>query len=70
MNFDQVIQEKNRIVAIGWTGDYVVYLNVPRDEAIRRYEEHHELKISENSHITVDEFEFNDVFYAYEVSEI
>jgi hypothetical protein len=32
---------KNRLVVIGSLGNYRCYLNVPRDEAIRRYKDHY-----------------------------
>jgi hypothetical protein len=33
---------KNRLVVIGFLSSYRCYLNVPREEAIRRYREHYQ----------------------------
>jgi hypothetical protein len=33
--------KKNRLLALGYMGDYHCYLNVSREEAVRRYKEHY-----------------------------
>ena len=58
----------NKLIAIGYLGCQTVYLNVTREEAIRRYreadgmEEHEILKDD-----LITEFEFTDEFTAYAV---
>lgn len=54
---------RNRLIAVGGTGDYDVFLNVSREEAIRRS------RYAGNELATVREIEFDDEFWAYEVSE-
>jgi len=64
----------NKLIVIGWLGTRTVYLNVTREEAIRRYatdEMIPDLKkaaayIEENK--LLEEFEFVDEFWAYDVS--
>ena len=52
----------NRLVACGFLGMYRVYLNVTKEEAIRRYRE-----LDGEDPTNVQEVEFTDEFYAYEV---
>src|SRR3954447_8324008 len=33
--------KKNRLLALGYLGDYHCYLNVSHEEAVRRYKEHY-----------------------------
>ncbi len=59
---------KNRLISIGWMGVKQCYLNVPREEAIRRYladcpNEGPEV-VAEGY---IEEFEFDDEFGAYAV---
>lgn len=54
---------KNKIISIGMLGNYRNYLNVEKEEAIRRYEES-EGQISTADHIK--ECEFDDEFQSYD----
>lgn len=59
-----------RLIAIGYTGDRRCYLNVSREEAVRRYEESEGRPITDPTiHDTIQEFEFVDEFRTYEVWE-
>jgi hypothetical protein len=64
---------KNKLISIGWLGVKRCYLNVPREEAIRRYARD---EYDGNPGITdesltkdrlIEEFEFDDEFHAYDV---
>lgn len=57
----------NKLISIGWLGDQRVYLNVTREEAMRRYEESEDEPAEET---TILEFEFEDEFLAYDVSPL
>jgi hypothetical protein len=64
---------KNKLISIGWLGIKRCYLNVSREEAIRRFVRD---ECDGNPEITdetltkdrlIEEFEFDDEFYAYDV---
>lgn len=55
----------NRLIVIGEIGMKRAYLNVPQEEAIRRYREAH----PDETRITVQLVEFEDEFEAYEIWE-
>ena len=62
----------NKIISIGWTGEQRVYLNTPRDEAIKKfaaseinYQHCSEAEISD--YYTVKEFEFENEFSVYDI---
>jgi len=60
---------KNTLVVIGWLGMRQCYLNIPREEAIRRYcaaRDDDPANIENNPEGLVDEFEFTDTFSAYD----
>ena len=56
----------NTLVAIGYLGGMRVYLNVPREEAERRF---HEETGDYADDGAVKEIEFGDVFEAYDIWE-
>ena len=58
---------KNTLVYIGFTGDYSCYLNVPKDEAIKRYLIENDWVTQDEAEASTKEFTFVDEFYAYEV---
>lgn len=53
------------LVTIGWTGVQVAYLDVPVDEAIRRYREHEGMTPDEPLECPVVTFAFRDSFGVY-----
>lgn len=59
----------NHLITIGYIGIMRAYLNVPRDEAIRRFIESEESDI-ETAENTIHEFDFNDEFKVYSASSI
>jgi hypothetical protein len=54
---------KHTMVVIGWLGFKRVYLDVPPDEAVRRYRETE----GGDPPTDIDVFEFTDEFGAYDV---
>lgn len=68
---------KNKLITIGWTGTKRCYLNVPREEAVRRfvksemygYETTEEIALT-TAESLVEEFEFDDEFGAYDAWKI
>ena len=56
----------NKLIVIGWIGVKRCYLNISREEAIRRYEAAEGCSGIESTEL-IDEFEFEDEFGAYEV---
>ncbi|HEY9640146.1 MAG TPA: hypothetical protein V6C57_06660 [Coleofasciculaceae cyanobacterium] len=63
--------KKNTLISIGWKGDKRCYLNVSKEEAIKRYVESEGMttdKVIANDF--VDEFEFDDEFGSYAVYSI
>lgn len=67
---------KNKLISIGWLGIKRCYLNVSREEAIKRYVEEAENSILDDidEHYLVrndliEEFDFDDEFSAYDVGE-
>lgn len=60
----------NKLVAIGFMGDFQVYLNVSKDMAIRRYAARFELDETEVAECyDIREVEFSDEFCVYDVWE-
>lgn len=56
----KVIAVKNKLIVIGWMGGMTAYLNVSREEAIRRY-------TTENDDTySVKEIEFDNEFEVYD----
>lgn len=56
----------NKLVVIGWLGSQSCYLNVPREEAERRYRIEWEIEDDGLSlNYKVHEFEFEDEFETY-----
>lgn len=65
----------NKLIAIGSLGNFCVFLNLTREEAIKRYVESKENWQSCSIHDvelynSVHEVDFDDRFYSYEVGEI
>lgn len=63
-------KKKNTIVEIGYNGAAYAFLNMPKEEAIKRY--CHIEKISQeefdlNKNVHIREFDFDDVFGSYSV---
>lgn len=58
---------KHTIIAIGYVGGFVCYLDVPMEEAKRRYAERDEWPSLEEAEIEVVTFE--DVFGAYSIRD-
>ena len=52
----------NHLILIGWTGSKSCYLNVTREEALRRYMEAN----PEDEDPTIKELDFTDEFTAYD----
>lgn len=62
------MSKTNKIISIGWTGIKRCYLNVPKEEAIRRYCESDGISIDKfDEHDSIEEFEFIDEFGAYSI---
>lgn len=63
----------HRLVVIGWTGTKVAYLDVSRDEAIRRAVESGVIRATDlpniEAHNLIREIEFNDAFGVYSAWE-
>lgn len=59
---------KNKLVIIGWMGDNTCYLNVSKEEAVRRWKavnpESYEINVDSDD---VRELEFEDEFGAYDI---
>jgi len=58
---------KNKVIAIGFLGVQTCYINVDKDEAIRRYCKEND--IDEITDEPVKEFEFEDQFEVYDIWE-
>lgn len=61
-------QTKNTLISIGFTGIMRCYLNVPSEEAKKRYME--EERISEEdfeNSVSIEQIEFTDEFGAYAI---
>ena len=58
----------NKIIVIGFLGNRRVYLNVPREEAIRRWKTDEGDEDFKESLVT--EIEFGDEFCTYDVWEV
>lgn len=59
----------NRLVVIGFLGGKCCYLNVSKAEAIRRYEKSEEYIVGGGG-VNVEEFEFDDEFWAYDAAPL
>ncbi|MEQ1950961.1 hypothetical protein [Mesorhizobium sp. CN2-181] len=61
---------KNKLIVIGWLGVKQCYLNVSREEAIRRYVEKKDSSSVDETYLKqfdlIEEFEFGDEFSAYD----
>lgn len=51
---------------IGWIGNKRCYLDIPREEAARRYADSEEEHVAEFGHPEILTFEFTDEFRAYD----
>lgn len=60
-------RESNRLVVVGRTGDCRAYLNVPRDEAVRRFRRSDGW---DPAAYGVGEFVFDDEFWVYDASSL
>lgn len=60
---------KNKIISIGYLGSKKCYLNISREEAIRRYKIYHLICEDDELEdgIDIDEFEIEDEFEAYQI---
>ena len=58
---------KNRLVAIGYLGGFICYLNLSREQAIQRYLTDNEYMCQEITKLSIKEFDFTDRFEAYDV---
>lgn len=56
---------KNRLVLVGMMGDRRAYLNVSRDEALRRWKAAYPHDYIDNPESDIKEFEFDDEFWVY-----
>lgn len=57
---------KHSLTVIGWMGTKTCYLDVPREDAIRRFlRDNPEHSPDEVDPQLVEEFEFDDEFHAY-----
>jgi hypothetical protein len=62
---------KNRLIVIGWLGIKTCYLNVDREEAIRRWCKQEGISvINEFEHRLLQQFEFDDEFGAYDAWDL
>lgn len=57
----------NKMVVVGGMGSYICFLNVEKEEAIRRYLEYYGLPEDSLKYTTYD-FEFGDSFRVYDVA--
>lgn len=64
-----VDKPKHQLWTIGWTGVQSAYMDIPRDEAQRRYRLAEGLPPDEDLEAITDGFEFTDEFGAYAVWE-
>ncbi len=55
---------KNKLIVIGWLGAKKCFLNVTKEEALRRYKEAN----PHETHFCIEEHEFEDEFGAYDIS--
>lgn len=56
----------NKMVVVGGMGSWICFLNIEKEEAIRRYKEYYGLP-EDSLKYTSHEFEFGDSFWAYDV---
>jgi hypothetical protein len=56
---------KNKIVGVGGMGQFICFLNVDKEEAIKRYKAYFSLP-EDSLKYTIFEFEFNDSFWVYD----
>lgn len=59
---------KNKLIVIGYLGIKKAYLNISREDAIKRYTDQEGLDMEYESRLIdeVQEFEFNDEFGVYD----
>lgn len=55
----------NKLIVIGWIGTMIAYLNISREEAIRRWMLSEETETPPGDDM-IEEFEFTDKFWTYE----
>lgn len=67
MGCDWGASVKHKLITIGWLGGKRAYLDVSREEAIRRYTE---AEGNEPDEQHIEEFEFVDEFYTYEAGPL
>lgn len=60
---------KNKVISIGWLGLKRCYLNIEKDEAIRRYCESEHINANDFDEDSIDIIEFEDEFGAYSIYE-
>lgn len=60
----------NKIIKIGFRGVYSCYLNITKEDAIKRYRLEYDIPENEDIGANVEEFEFEDAFAAYDVYSI
>lgn len=57
-----------KMIAIGFVGDYTVYVNIDKDEAIKRFNIENPDYTVELQNLDVQELEIEDVFYVYDIT--
>lgn len=59
---------KNTIVSIGWLGSMINYLNVSKEDAIKRYKTEHDIPEDEelSTEIHISEYQVDDQWYSYD----
>lgn len=57
----------NKIIAIGYMGSRQCYLNVSREEAMRRYRLHNDMAPDEPIIDHIAELDFDDEFSVYDI---
>lgn len=65
--------EKNKLICIGITGNMICYLNIPEDEAVRRYSKDNDMseeEVRSGDFVRTECIEFEDNFWAYSVTEL
>ena len=57
---------KNQLVVIGWCPNFECYLNIPVEEALKRYNENNTEQVT-NKNVSI--LDFDDVFQAYDITD-
>ena len=63
----QALPKMHTLIEIGYLGNRKCYLDIPRDEAIKRYESKHGKIELRSKQLQINEFAFKDEFNAFEV---